>query len=218
MSHEPATFRDLMTRVSVTQSNSLSIFSNKEQEYEQRALLLKKLAFVILCSQTDQFHKHIPEITEKLSESLKLPTSVPGVQAQVFLCFRVLLLRMSPSNVTSMWPNIVSEMVQVFLLMEQDLAPDTDDNSSGGRATPPESMSSPTSPLPHYRGSAGAAGSASKSGGVLKKKPWRKSRGTPNNYNVAQASGIESGVGGAGHQQSAGDISSSSLTQESCRE
>ncbi|KAI5703359.1 hypothetical protein M8J75_010863 [Diaphorina citri] len=167
MSQEPATFRDLMTRVSLSQSNSLSLFSNKEQEYEQRAQLLKKLAFVILCSETDQFHKHIPEIT------------VPGVQAQVFLCFRVLLLRMSPSNVTSMWPNIVSEMVQVFLLMEQDLAPDTDENSCG-RTTPPESQSSPTSPVPNYRASSTPKTSGSKS--VLKKR-WRKPR-TPNNYNV----------------------------------
>jgi hypothetical protein len=46
----------------MAQSGSLSIFSSREQEYEQRAQLLKRLAFVILCSETDQYHKYMPEI------------------------------------------------------------------------------------------------------------------------------------------------------------
>ncbi|XP_039275981.1 protein dopey-1 homolog [Nilaparvata lugens] len=127
MSQDTNTFRDLLGRVSFGQGNSLSIFSSKEQEYEQRAQLLKRLAFVILCSERDQFHKHTPDILERLAESLRLPQAVPGVQAQVFLCFRVLLLRMSPHHVTSLWPIIVSEMVQVMLHMELELSTDTDE-------------------------------------------------------------------------------------------
>lgn len=64
---------------------------------------------------------------ERLAESLRLPQVVPGVQSQVFLCFRVLLLRMSPHHVTSLWPIIVSEMVQVMLHMEHDLSTDTEE-------------------------------------------------------------------------------------------
>lgn len=45
----------------------------------------------------------------------------------MFLCFRVLLLRMSPQHVTSLWPIIVSEMVQVFLHIEQELSTDTEE-------------------------------------------------------------------------------------------
>ncbi|XP_023718221.1 protein dopey-1 homolog isoform X2 [Cryptotermes secundus] len=130
MTHDNTTFRDLMSRVSVAQSGSLSIFSSREQEYEQRAQLLKRLAFVILCSETDQYHKYMPEIQERLADSLRLPQVVPSVQAQVFLCFRVLLLRMSPQHVTSLWPIIVSEMVQVFLHIEQELSTDTEEFSS----------------------------------------------------------------------------------------
>lgn len=51
----------------------------------------------------------------------------PSVQAAVFLCFRVLLLRMSPDHVTSLWPIIIAEMVQVFLQMEQELKSDSDE-------------------------------------------------------------------------------------------
>jgi hypothetical protein len=65
--------------------------------------------------------------TEQLANSLRLPQVVPSIQAAVFLCFRVLLLRMSPDHVTSLWPTIIAEMVQVFLAIEQELITDTDE-------------------------------------------------------------------------------------------
>ncbi|XP_046393858.1 protein dopey-1 homolog isoform X2 [Ischnura elegans] len=130
MTHDTTTFRDLMARVSMAQSGSLSLFSSREQEYEQRAQLLKRLAFVIFCSETDQYQKYMPEIQERLADSLRLPQVVPSVQAQVFLCFRVLLLRMSPANITSLWPTIISEMVQVFLLIEREFTADSEEFSS----------------------------------------------------------------------------------------
>ena len=63
MTHDKVTFKDLMTKVaSISQTGSLSLFSSKEQELEQRALLLKRLAFVIFCSDVDQYQKQMPEI------------------------------------------------------------------------------------------------------------------------------------------------------------
>ncbi|XP_076619120.1 protein DOP1 homolog isoform X1 [Colletes latitarsis] len=132
MTHDNTTFRDLMNRVSMAQSSSISIFSSKEQEYEQKAQLLKRLAYVILCSEMDQYHKYMPEIQERLADSLRLPQVIPSIQAQVFLCFRVLLLRMSPQHATSLWPVIVSELVQVFLYIEQELNADSDEFSRHG--------------------------------------------------------------------------------------
>lgn len=49
-------------RLPLAQTGTLNIFTSKEQEYEQRALLLKRLAFVIFCSEVDQYHKYMPEI------------------------------------------------------------------------------------------------------------------------------------------------------------
>ncbi|XP_018337342.1 PREDICTED: protein dopey-1 homolog isoform X1 [Trachymyrmex septentrionalis] len=129
MTHDNTTFRDLMNRVSMAQGSGISIFSSKEQEYEQKAQLLKRLAFVILCSEMDQYHKYMPEIQERLADSLRLPQVIPSIQAQVFLCFRVLLLRMSPQHATSLWPVIVSELVQVFLYIEQELNTDSEEFS-----------------------------------------------------------------------------------------
>ncbi|XP_054740938.1 protein dopey-1 homolog [Anastrepha obliqua] len=129
MTYDNTTFRELMSRVSLTQTGSLNIFTSREQEYEQRAMLLKRLAFVIFCSEFDQYHKYMPEIQEQLANSLRLLSMIPSVQAAVFLCFRVLLLRMSADHVTSLWPIIIAEMVHVFLAMEQELKSDSEDLS-----------------------------------------------------------------------------------------
>lgn len=52
----------ILDRLSIAQTGSLNIFTSKEQEYEQRALLLRRLAFVIFCGEKDQYHKYMPEI------------------------------------------------------------------------------------------------------------------------------------------------------------
>lgn len=66
MTYDTTTFRELLGRVSLTQTGGLNLFTSREQEYEQRALLLKRLAFVIFCSELDQYHKHMPEIQGKI--------------------------------------------------------------------------------------------------------------------------------------------------------
>uniref|UniRef100_A0AAY5K8G4 Dopey N-terminal domain-containing protein n=1 Tax=Esox lucius TaxID=8010 RepID=A0AAY5K8G4_ESOLU len=79
MTHDKTTFRDLITRVAVAQSSSLNLFTNRDAELEQRAMLLKRLAFTIYSSEVDQYQKYLPDIQERLVESLRLP------QVQVFL-------------------------------------------------------------------------------------------------------------------------------------
>ncbi|XP_043929288.1 protein dopey-1 [Protopterus annectens] len=133
MTHDKTTFRDLMTRVVVAQSSSLNLFSNREVELEQRAMLLKRLAFAIFSSEVDQYQKFLPDIQERLVESLRL-LQVPTLHAQVFLFFRVLLLRMSPQHLTSLWPTMITELVQVFLLMEQELTADEDISRTSGQS------------------------------------------------------------------------------------
>uniref|UniRef100_A0A4W3IME8 DOP1 leucine zipper like protein A n=1 Tax=Callorhinchus milii TaxID=7868 RepID=A0A4W3IME8_CALMI len=121
MTHDKTTFRDLM----MPQSSSLNLFASREAELEQRAMHLKRLAFAIFSSEVDQYQKYLPDIQERLVESLRLP-QVPTLHAQVFLFFRVLLLRMSPQHLTSLWPTMITELVQVCLLMEQELTADED--------------------------------------------------------------------------------------------
>lgn len=66
-------------------------------------------------------------LIERLVDTLRMPQSGPGIHAQVFLCFRVLLLRMSGHHITSMWPIIVSEMVQVMIHIEHNLSTDSEE-------------------------------------------------------------------------------------------
>lgn len=140
-------------RVAVAQSSSLSLFTNRDAELEQRAMLLKRLAFTIYSSEVDQYQKYLPDIqgehtcalhtqcfccinahscyclsavqsviwclslcSERLVESLRLP-QVPILHAQVFLFFRVLLLRMSPQHLTSLWPTMITELVWTHLAL-----------------------------------------------------------------------------------------------------
>jgi hypothetical protein len=114
-------FNELLGRVSVPQTGSLNIFSSKEIEYESRAMLLKRLAFVIFCSKKDQYVKFITSIQERLAEAIKMPQTVPTIQAQVFLCFRVLLVRLSPQHLGALWPIILHEILLVLIQMETDI-------------------------------------------------------------------------------------------------
>ncbi|XP_033095946.1 protein dopey-1-like isoform X2 [Anneissia japonica] len=120
MTHDKTTFRDLMGRVAAIQNTSLNLFTSREQEMDQRAQLLKRLCFTLFCSETDQYVRLLPDIQERLAECLRL-VNVPVVHEQVFMCFRVLLLRISPHHLTGLWPTMMSELVQVFLHMEEQL-------------------------------------------------------------------------------------------------
>lgn len=68
-------------RVAVAQSSSLSLFTNRDAELEQRAMLLKRLAFTIYSSEVDQYQKYLPDIqgkttytTHTCSSETKFPT------------------------------------------------------------------------------------------------------------------------------------------------
>jgi hypothetical protein len=49
----------------VAQSSSLNLFANRDVELEQRAMLLKRLAFAVLSSESDQYQKYLPDIQGK---------------------------------------------------------------------------------------------------------------------------------------------------------
>uniref|UniRef100_T1KPJ2 Uncharacterized protein n=1 Tax=Tetranychus urticae TaxID=32264 RepID=T1KPJ2_TETUR len=123
MTHDKTSFRDFLIRMSVNQSGSLKIFSSKDQETELRAQLAKRLAFILFCSEKDQYQRYMPEIQEKLIEALRVNSS-SILQANILICFRILISRMSSHYLTSLWPFIYTEMCQVFLQIEAELMPE----------------------------------------------------------------------------------------------
>uniref|UniRef100_A0A8C5KNX3 DOP1 leucine zipper like protein B n=1 Tax=Jaculus jaculus TaxID=51337 RepID=A0A8C5KNX3_JACJA len=112
LTHEKTMFKDLLNM----QSSSLKLFSS----FEQKAMLLKRQAFAVFSGERDQYHLYLPLIQERLTDNLRVgQTSI--VAAQMFLFFRVLLLRISPQHLTSLWPIMVSELIQTFIQLEEDL-------------------------------------------------------------------------------------------------
>ncbi|KAM3722002.1 Protein pad-1 [Dirofilaria immitis] len=122
MTYDKTSFKELLGRISTTQNSTLSsLITSKEVEYEMRAQALKRLAFIILSSELGQYQAQLPDIQERLSDNLRL-SQVPIVHAQVFLCYRVLLIRQKPQHIVSMWPSMVTELVHVLLQIEQQLS------------------------------------------------------------------------------------------------
>ncbi|XP_076975226.1 protein DOP1B isoform X2 [Tamandua tetradactyla] len=112
LTHEKTMFKDLMNM----QSSSLKLFSS----FEQKAMLLKRQAFAVFSGELDQYHLYLPLIQERLTDNLRVgQTSI--VAAQMFLFFRVLLLRVSPQHLTSLWPIMVTELIQTFIQLEEEL-------------------------------------------------------------------------------------------------
>ncbi|XP_038657508.1 protein dopey-2 isoform X2 [Scyliorhinus canicula] len=125
LTHEKTMFKDLMSM----QSSSLKLFPN----YEQKAMLVKRQAFAIFSGERDQYHLYLPLIQERMTETLRVGMS-SVVTAQMFLTFRVLLMRISPQHLTSLWPIMVTELVHVFMQLEEDLL-EIVSNKAGQRPT-----------------------------------------------------------------------------------
>ncbi|NXA12011.1 DOP2 protein, partial [Sapayoa aenigma] len=124
LTHEKTMFKDLMTM----QSSALKLYPS----CEQKAMLLKRQAFAVFSGETDQYHLYLPLIQERLTENLRVgQTSL--VAAQMFLFFRVLLLRISPQHLTSLWPIMVTELIQTFLQLEEDLTEEEESSKSNSK-------------------------------------------------------------------------------------
>ncbi|XP_034417506.1 protein dopey-2 isoform X2 [Cyclopterus lumpus] len=110
LTHEKTMFKDLMSM----QSGSLKLFTN----VDQKPMLLKRQAFALFSGEVDQYHLYLPLIQERLNEALRMNPS-PSVSAQMFLMFRVLLLRISSQHLTSLWPIMVTELIRIFARLEK---------------------------------------------------------------------------------------------------
>uniref|UniRef100_A0A3P9AY55 DOP1 leucine zipper like protein B n=1 Tax=Maylandia zebra TaxID=106582 RepID=A0A3P9AY55_9CICH len=119
LTHEKTMFKDLMSM----QSSSLKLFANADQ----KPMLLKRQAFAMFSGELDQYHLYLPLIQERLTETLRMNPS-PAVSAQMFLMFRVFLLRISTQHLTSLWPIMVTELIRTFTRLEKALQVDKDNS------------------------------------------------------------------------------------------
>lgn len=94
----------------VATAPSANIFTNRGYEMLQRSINLRRLSLVLFFGEKNEFLTQLPSIQEKLVDIFR-NISAPIVQSEVYLCIRVLLCRLSPHNLTSFWPVLLTEMV-----------------------------------------------------------------------------------------------------------
>ncbi|KAG8769969.1 hypothetical protein FRC12_004614 [Ceratobasidium sp. 428] len=103
---------DIVTRITTTSSNN--IFTNREAETLARTISLRRLSFAAFCGETNGYLAQLPSIQEKLVELLRWSSAEPIIHSEIYLCVRVLLCRLSPHNMSSFWPVILTEMIRLF--------------------------------------------------------------------------------------------------------
>jgi hypothetical protein len=105
---------EFISRISAATSSILR--SSRDQD---RLINVRRLAFIIISGDLDQFISHTNAIKEKLAE-LARTASIDPIHGEVFLLYRALLLRLSPIHLVSFWPLIVSQMQSLFTqILEQ---------------------------------------------------------------------------------------------------
>ncbi|KAG5652198.1 hypothetical protein H0H81_005933 [Sphagnurus paluster] len=114
-------FPELLTKVAT--APSANIFTNREYEMLLRSLNVRRLSLVLFTGDKNHFLTQLPTIQEKLVDIFKNVTS-PIVQCEVFLSIRVLLCRLSPHNLTSFWPVLLTELYRIFEQVMTTLPPD----------------------------------------------------------------------------------------------
>ncbi|OCT93786.1 hypothetical protein XELAEV_18011457mg [Xenopus laevis] len=121
LTHEKTMFKDLMNMP----SSSLKLYSSSEQ----KAMLLKRQGFAVFSGEVDQYHLYLPLLQERLTENIRMGQT-PIMAAQMYLFFRVLLLRISPQHLTSLWPIMVTELIHTFVQLQEDLMEEVPTKSS----------------------------------------------------------------------------------------
>ncbi|KAF9581925.1 hypothetical protein BGW38_000888, partial [Lunasporangiospora selenospora] len=117
MTSEKERLIELLGRISTSPTSAL--FTSRDQESLNRALMLRRLTFIIWCGTVDQYLPQLPIIQEKLVELLKL-SSTEQVHPEIYLCLRVLLCRISNQHLNNFWPVLLTELIQIFNLFLMD--------------------------------------------------------------------------------------------------
>ncbi|TFK56468.1 hypothetical protein OE88DRAFT_1715528 [Heliocybe sulcata] len=104
-------FAELLSKVATAPSTTL--FTNREYENLLRSLNLRRLSYVLYTAEKNHFLTALPTIQEKLVDILR-NSPAPVIQSEVYLCIRVLLCRLSPHNLTSFWPVVLTELYRLF--------------------------------------------------------------------------------------------------------
>ncbi|WFD35659.1 hypothetical protein MCUN1_002517 [Malassezia cuniculi] len=107
-------------------SNTGNIFASREADNIARTLNIRRISFVLFSAANDSYLTHLPQMQEKLVETLRSsPADI--VQAEVYLCMRVLLCRFKSQHLSGFWPIILAELLRIFGDVREQLPQDKTD-------------------------------------------------------------------------------------------
>lgn len=102
---------DVLGRINATPTSNL--FTSREADLYARVTAIRRLSYVVYTGKTNDFLAQLPQIQEKVVEIVRSqPAEI--VQAEVFLCMRVLLCRFASQHLTGFWPIILTEMLRIL--------------------------------------------------------------------------------------------------------
>lgn len=100
---------DLLARMAPSQTAAL-FTSSRESEAESRCALLKRVSFVLLGGQVDEYVKLLPIISEKIVELLRI--GLIWTLEETLRCLSVMLIKFSHKHLVSQWPIVLTELVR----------------------------------------------------------------------------------------------------------
>ncbi|KAK9768419.1 hypothetical protein K7432_000963 [Basidiobolus ranarum] len=115
ISYEKERFAEVLGKITASPS---ALFSSKEQEMLNRVQMLRRLSFIIFSGTHDQYLAILPTIQEKLVELVKSNVE-ELVHVEIYLCLRVLLVRISHRHLTNFWPVLLTELIRLFEMFRQ---------------------------------------------------------------------------------------------------
>lgn len=97
--HSPCSVEKLTSIISICPSSKVGCW------------IFLHVCYMYSKKQTLELTTSVTFLSERLTETLRMNPS-PAVSAQMYLMFRVLLLRVSSQHLTSLWPIMVTELVR----------------------------------------------------------------------------------------------------------
>ncbi|KAL8448843.1 hypothetical protein Emed_003551 [Eimeria media] len=119
------------------------VFASRDKEAASRLSHLKRVAFVLLAAPGETFVSQVAALLEKLTEALKAQHAQEAA-VQVFVCVRVLLLRLPAASRTPVWPIVLTELIRVFSCLSAPITtPGALPSSTSGGPSPVASEAPP---------------------------------------------------------------------------
>jgi hypothetical protein len=108
LTNEKERVPEFISKISAATASILR--SSRDQD---RLVNVRRLAFIILSGDVDQFIGYTIPIKDKVME-LARTASIDPIHGEVFLLFRALMLRFSPTHLVVFWPMVVTEIQILF--------------------------------------------------------------------------------------------------------